>query len=212
MAAHSPITLDIHSPMKNCSTRPSAYCGTAIPTNVEIYDVVTYIVDLIERKGWEFFVHEDFEDLRNDAYMRVTERIGKYNPAKGKFGPWAYSVVLNLICDAYKRKLKERGMFVPYVCEDDEGDEYIPSEVELYRSNDFRPDREVETAFHLERIEGAIDDLPCRMQTVVNLIADGNKRREVAKILGVTPNAVGMLYNRSRKVLREVLSDILSAA
>lgn len=198
--------------MKNCSIRPSAYSGTAIPSDVELYDVVNFIVDCIERKDWKVFVRKDFEDLRNDAYIKVFERLSKYNPSKGKFGTWAYSVVFNFVCDAYQKKLKECGMFSPLVCKDDDGDDYTPSEMELYRSDDFRPDREVETAFHLERIEGAIDDLPCRMQTVVNLIADGNKRREVAKILGVTPNAVGMLYNRSRKVLREVLSDILSAA
>lgn len=191
---------------------PSAYRGTTIPSNVELYDVVNYIVDLIERKDWKVFVHEDFEDLRNDAYIKVFESLGKYNPAKGKFGTWAYSVVFNLACDAYKKKFKERGMFVPYVCTDDDGDDYTPSEVELFRSDEFRPDLEVETVSHLEEIEGAIDNLPCRMQEVVNLMADGNKRREVAKMLGISPNAVGMLYNRGRKVLREVLSDILAAA
>ena len=198
--------------MKKTHKTPSAYCGTTIPSNVVLYDVTNYIVDLIERKDWKVFTREDFEDFRNDAYIKVFESLGKYDPSKGKFGTWAYSVVFNLACDAYKKKLKERGMFVPLVCTDDDGDEYIPSEVELYRSNDFRPDREVETASHLEEIEGAIDNLPCRMQEVVNLMADGNKRREVAKMLGISPNAVGMLYNRGRKVLREALVDILSAA
>jgi len=201
--------------MKNNSTRMSAYAGTngfAIPTDIELYDMVNDIVDYIERLDWKYFTREDFEDMRHDAYIKVRDRLSGYDPTRGRFRTWAYRVVFNLACDAYKQLLKRLNLFSPLVLEDEDGEDFDSHEAELSRSDEFRADDAAETQYYLETIEGAIDNLPSRMREVVNYMVDGYKRRDVAKILGISPNAVGMLYNRGRKVLRGALTDILNAA
>ncbi|MDA0834948.1 MAG: sigma-70 family RNA polymerase sigma factor [Planctomycetota bacterium] len=70
------------------------------------------LVQRYERRLWRVllrFVHDPdlAEDLVQDTFLRVYERLDMFDPAR-RFGPWLFQIGVNLSLD-YLRKKKRRG-------------------------------------------------------------------------------------------------------
>lgn len=86
------------------------------------------------------------------------------------------------------------------------------NEVSWFIRPDFEPlaggnsaDYEVECREMCDRLERAIGRLPENQRYVFNLNRDGYKPKEIAEMLGCTPNTVSILLCRAKKTLRAEL-------
>lgn len=59
----------------------------------------------------------------------------------------------------------------------------------------------------LERLMRVIASLPEPIQRVLTLLSEGKRPREIAAVLGCTPNAAAIRCSRARRALREKLQE-----
>jgi RNA polymerase sigma-70 factor (ECF subfamily) len=69
------------------------------------------------------------------------------------------------------------------------------------------PEEQVAMAHERDRLRSAIQHLPMVHRQVIMLILEGLSHAEIAEVLGITENNVGVRLNRARKALREALEE-----
>lgn len=134
---------------------------------------------------------EDAEDVVQDAFVRILERIDRIEDGR-PFHPWLYRVVANLAI-SYGRARSVRT--------------YSPLREDLLRAPGPAPDRAAELAELRERLLNALDMLPEEQRTIV-VLADIEElnSREIGEILDMPSGTVRYHLHLARGTLRRVLS------
>lgn len=131
------------------------------------------------------------EDIVQEAFLKLWNKPQMWDASRGaKFATWFYRIVTNLAIDKVRKK---KAVAVGEV-------------INVF--SDTRPSQE-EALYENEKqaaLEGAIQSLPDRQKTALNLcVYEGLSNREAADILGVSVKALESLLVRAKSALKEEL-------
>jgi len=139
---------------------------------------------------------DDRQDLAQEILLQLWRSLPRY---EGKASPctWVYRVALNtaLAWGRAERRRRQRQVRLLDV-------EETPA-VETEPGERYR-DRET-----LEQLYAAIHRLPKVDAAVLLLYLDDLGYREMAEVLGISENHVGVKLNRARKALAQLLKEVL---
>ena len=140
---------------------------------------------------------EEAEDLTQEAFIRIYQRLGSFRADGGSFKSWALKVSRNLIIDRYRqeRRFQQTGgsselesMHIP--------DEKVAS-----------PHRTVEQTEASRILHRALRALsPDIREAIILRDLEGMNYHEMAQVLGIPEGTVKSRINRARMVLARTLS------
>jgi len=133
---------------------------------------------------------EDAEDLVQETYMAVLQRIGTFEPGR-PFAPWFFRILVNRGLNARKaRSLRAV--------------DQIPDGTAAHGPT---PEREAERTELRERLRRAMDALPERQRVIVELFElEGFGGPEIAEILEISDGTVRWHLHEARKTLKKALA------
>jgi RNA polymerase sigma-70 factor (ECF subfamily) len=133
---------------------------------------------------------EDAEDLVQDAFMAVLQRIDTFEAGR-PFGPWFFRILVNRGLNARKaRSLRTV--------------DEIPESAATHLAS---PEREAERSELRGALTEAMAALPERQRTILQLFdVEGFGGPEIAQILEISEGTVRWHLHEARKTLRGVLS------
>lgn len=135
---------------------------------------------------------EDAEDVVQDAFMRALERIGTLDVER-PFRPWFHRIVVNHALNLRR----SRSVRVT---------EALPDELAATTSS---PLRDAENAAIRDRLRDALESLPERQRTIVQLAdLEELNSTEIAEILDVSAGTVRWHLHQARQALRAVLEPL----
>lgn len=140
----------------------------------------------------------DFEDLLQEVMLRLWEKLGSYDPAKGKFRSWLSYVVRNIVLN-FVQKNKTRIHKLEQFSQEVKGHAAFHSEV----------DRMIEREWKLHISGMAMESIRSLFSetaiAVFELSLEGLDRMQVSKRLQITPDSVKVLKCRVKsRYLMEV--------
>ena len=140
---------------------------------------------------------EEAEDLTQEAFIRIYQKLASFRAHSGSFKGWALKVSRNLIIDRYRqeRRVQQSGGS----CELESmniADEKLAS-----------PHRSVEQAEASRILQDALRALsPDIREAIILRDLEGMNYHEMAQVLGVPEGTVKSRINRARMVLARTLS------
>ncbi|HEX2090766.1 MAG TPA: sigma-70 family RNA polymerase sigma factor [Longimicrobiaceae bacterium] len=133
---------------------------------------------------------EDAEDLVQEAFLAVLERIDTFQAGRS-FAPWFYRILVNRGLNA--RKARALRVTEP-----------IP---ETAAARSTAPDREAERSELREELRSALEALPERQRTIVELFElEGFSGPEIAGILDIPEGTVRWHLHEARRTMRLALA------
>lgn len=135
----------------------------------------------------------DAEDLVQDAFLRALDRISTFDPARQRFAPWFFRLLINTGLNTRRSRAVRA------------------TEPELLdaRSSDAMPDELLERREIRDRFAAAVAKLPPRQQTIVTLYeVDGLSAAEIAQSLDIAPETVRWHLHEARRALRLALAPL----
>jgi RNA polymerase sigma-70 factor, ECF subfamily len=133
---------------------------------------------------------EDAEDLVQDAFMAVLQKIDTFQRGRG-FSPWFFRILVNRGLNARKARALRTTDEIP-----DAAASAGPS-----------PERHAEQAETRDRLRRAMDGLPERQRVIVELFElEGFGSTEIAEILEIADGTVRWHLHEARKALRQTLA------
>ena len=147
---------------------------------------------------------DDALDILQDTMMKLVQKYAERPP--GEWGPLFHTILQSRIRDYY-RKNRVRNRFRVWFGRGDEEDPADPIQ-SLEDPSGLGPDRELDSARGMERLAGAVRELPPRQQQAFMLRAlEGLDVADTARAMRCSEGSVKTHYSRAIHVLREKLSD-----
>lgn len=136
---------------------------------------------------------KDAEDVVQDSFTKVWQRPKLYNPERGaKFTTWFYRIVLNASIDLKRKSKPVYGL-----------------EEQMVDGDFQRQDERIIEAESYQELEDAIQQLPERQQTALNLCYYENlPQKEAAEVMGVGLKALESLLSRAKMNLKETFVNL----
>lgn len=132
----------------------------------------------------------DADEIAQDAFLRVWQHAGRWEPGRARFGTWLYRIVVNLALD---RKRRPEWQPLDDAAELPDG---APDAVDVIA--------ERQTA---DLVDGALQRLPDRQRAAIVLFhQEGLSMRQAAEVLGIGETAFESLLARGRQALRAALA------
>jgi RNA polymerase sigma-70 factor, ECF subfamily len=143
--------------------------------------------------AWRILEHrEDAEDVVQDAFIRALERLATLDPAR-PFRPWFHRIVVNAALN-YRRGRSVRVT------------EPMPADVMATTTS---PETYAANALLRGRLRAALDELPERQRTIVQLAdLEGMTSSEIADVLDLSAGTVRWHLHQARHTLREALGAL----
>ena len=128
----------------------------------------------------------DAEDVVQDAFMKVWQKAGQWQPGRAQFSTWLYRVVVNRCLDL-KRKPVNAALDNVAEQSDDRPDAY----------------EDIETRQRNAKIQAAVADLPERQRTAIALsYTAGMSNAQAAETMEISVKAFESLLVRAKRELR----------
>ena len=127
---------------------------------------------------------EDFEDFYQEACLQIWKSRKSFQE-RSKWSTWIYRITLN-VCLSFAKKNKRKG-----------------NKIEI-----FHEESEKNTAFQNESLNllyNAIKKLSEVDRAIILLYLEENKHKEIASIIGTSPNNIAVRINRIKKQLKILL-------
>lgn len=141
---------------------------------------------------------DDAHDATQEALLRIVRELAQFDPARGRFRPWALTVARNVCRDGLRRRGLERAAF--------DGDGHARSEASASASPD--PERLVIARQGATSLARALDDLPAPMREAIVMFHVGEASyEEIASALRVPMGTVMTWLHRGRQRLRAALEE-----
>ncbi|HVM82542.1 MAG TPA: RNA polymerase sigma factor [Candidatus Binatia bacterium] len=132
----------------------------------------------------------DAEDVVQDAFLKVWQKAGQWQPGRAQFSTWLYRVVVNRCLDL-KRKPVNAALDNVAEQSDDRPDAY----------------EDIEARQRQARIAAAVAELPERQRTAVALsYTAGLSNAQAAETMEISVKAFESLLVRAKRELRERLA------
>ncbi|HET7229330.1 MAG TPA: sigma-70 family RNA polymerase sigma factor [Longimicrobium sp.] len=133
---------------------------------------------------------EDAEDLVQEAFMAVLQRIGTFEAGR-PFAPWFFRILVNRGLNARKSRSLRAVEAIP----------------EATAAHGPSPEREAERTELRGRLRTAMDALPERQRVIVELFElEGFAGPEIAEILEISDATVRWHLHEARKTLKKALA------
>ncbi len=133
---------------------------------------------------------EDAEDLVQDAFMAALQKIDTFERGRS-FGPWLMRILVNRGLNARKARTLRTTDEIP----------------ETAASSAASPERDAERGELRTRLAAAMEALPPRQRTIVQLFElEGFGSPEIAGILEISEGTVRWHLHEARKTLRRALA------
>jgi RNA polymerase sigma-70 factor (ECF subfamily) len=133
---------------------------------------------------------EDAEDLVQDAFMAVLQKIDTFERGRG-FSPWFFRILVNRGLNARKARALRTTDEIPVAA----------------AAAGFSPERQAEQTELRDRLRGALAALPERQRVIVELFElEGFGSTEIAEILEIADGTVRWHLHEARKALRQALA------
>lgn len=130
------------------------------------------------------------EDIVSEVFMKVFVNLEKYEHRGYSFSSWLYKIATNKLIDHYRQAGKRSTVDVEKV---------------LHIKTVDDTQKKVAASLEIEKVKQVISDLPDNYQEILNLKFFGQlSNTEIARILNVTENNVGVLVYRSLKKFRQL--------
>jgi len=151
----------------------------------------------------------DAEDVVQDAFVRVSTRLGDFEGASS-FYTWLYRIVVNLSIDLIRRRQRDRRAPV----EDEAGRDALQAEHQLWPHFDAtHPGRQAERHELAGHLRQALTLLPEIHQAVLLLRElEGMSYQEIAKALRVKKGTVMSRLFHARRSMQEHLNRLMREA
>lgn len=132
----------------------------------------------------------DAEDVVQDAFLKVWQKAGQWQPGRAQFSTWLYRVVVNRCLDL-KRKPVNAALDNVAEQSDDRPDAY----------------EDIETRQRNAKIQNAVADLPERQRTAIVLsYTSGLSNAQAAETMEISVKAFESLLVRAKRELRARLA------
>jgi RNA polymerase sigma-70 factor (ECF subfamily) len=132
----------------------------------------------------------DAEDVVQDAFLKVWQKAGQWQPGRAQFSTWLYRVVVNRCLDL-KRKPVNAALDNVAEQSDDRPDAY----------------EDIETRQRNAKIQAAVADLPERQRTAIVLsYTSGLSNVQAAETMEISVKAFESLLVRAKRELRARLA------
>jgi RNA polymerase sigma-70 factor (ECF subfamily) len=142
---------------------------------------------------------EDAEDLVQEVFLRVYRARKRYR-ARSKFSTWLFTIAINLTRNNRRRQAVVQLYTPEYVAVDSQ-----PAEESLFDSGD-QPVGRIEHEELAAAVRRAVQGLNERQRRAVLLNKfEGLGYEDIARLIGLTPQAVKSLLFRARANLRQAL-------
>jgi RNA polymerase sigma-70 factor (ECF subfamily) len=139
---------------------------------------------------------EDCQDLAQEILLQAWRSLPQFEGRAGAH-TWFYRVALNTALGWHRKERRRRERQQPLIGVEDLPMTGADSEQQLHQ-------REV-----VERLYVAIQQLPKADAALVLLYLDDLSYREMADVLGISENLVGVKLNRARKALGELMKEVV---
>lgn len=173
----------------------------------DIFDGIDNRVRHYGANGGKDLPRQDLEDIFQDAATKVIANQASFNLDKCHGFPQAYGYQVATFQerDAFRKAERRRKTFTSFE-RTNEDDETFDALDKLGCCDEaYEPDRELESKEAQAYIWDKMDSLSERYRQVLTLAANGEKPREIAKILGCKPTEVSMTLFRARQALKKAL-------
>ena len=134
-------------------------------------------------------IYRDTKEDREDLFQEIVYQLWKSYPSfkgKSKFSSWMYRIALNTAMASF-RKLKVNITYPEQVPENQSSEQ---------SSQDTQ----------MEKLLGAIKKLDPADRAIVSLYLDDLNYTEIAEVVGITANNVGVRLNRIKHKIKELLN------
>ncbi|MBN1126677.1 MAG: sigma-70 family RNA polymerase sigma factor [Sedimentisphaerales bacterium] len=132
------------------------------------------------------------EDVAQEVFLAAFKKIHTYNPAKGCFSTWLFTIARNKSVNAIKRRRIRR---------------VFPIQEERRKS---APDDQLQRRELFLRLDAALEELPIRLRTVFVLaVFHELPYEEIARIEGIRIGTVKSRISRVRKKLIVAMNGYL---
>jgi len=144
--------------------------------------------------------HQDTEEVWQDIFMKVWERIDKWNSEMGSFQAWLNEVAKNTILDAIRKRKRIREMLLST-----EDESKMP--MMNYESPILPPDKQMEIQETMKVIDQALDEISKPNHRIAWILRhlEGLSISEISKTLGCKENTAKIWIFRCSKELRKIL-------
>lgn len=132
----------------------------------------------------------DLEDFFQDVYVKAQSGIARFDSRKASLKTWVSTIARHCLIDFIDHERRRTSLFEPFTATDEDGDDYVAPQIAGYRGDEFEADRDLQTAEAISIIDDARSKLCGSRRQVVDLMEEGYKPREIAKITGWTPEKV----------------------
>jgi RNA polymerase sigma-70 factor (ECF subfamily) len=150
---------------------------------------------------------EEAVDLAQETFVRVYLNRNKFNPKK-KFTSWMYAIATNLARDRMRWLSRHRNVSLETPVGDNDA-----SLGDSLKENRLAPNESLERDEQINQVKKALSEIPEDLRTPLVLVEyEDMSQAEIADVLNCTPKAVENRLYRARKLLREKLTQLISAA
>ncbi|MEQ8455431.1 MAG: sigma-70 family RNA polymerase sigma factor [Sandaracinaceae bacterium] len=151
---------------------------------------------------------QDALDVVQDGFVKVHKHIGKFQ-GTSSFYTWLYRIIMNLSIDHVRRRKNSKGLEYDDAVRR-EADEVAGDGTLLPRILDANPGKTVVRRELLEKIQGALDELPEYHREVILLREiEGLSYEEMSEALGVPKGTIMSRLFHARKKMQAALSDYM---
>ena len=137
----------------------------------------------------------DADDVTSITFMKMNENLSSYSPDKAAFSTWLFRIANNAIIDHTRRTSNSQ---------ESEWEEFFDPAAPEYQEPEAKALAEDDKAELLKAI-GKLTDKERRIVELKYLSGLGNK--EIAEILGITANNVGVVLHGALKKLKKILGE-----
>jgi len=155
--------------------------------------VVRYQRPIYNAAFWVLRKAEDANDVTQDVFLKVAERLDDYDP-EYKFFSWIYRIAVNEALNLLRRNGRE---------------EALDDEIDIPAGESSNPERRAGEAELAKRIQGALMHMATNDRLVLTLRHFSEcSYQEIAEILDVDEKTVKSRLFEARHRLRDLLVDL----
>jgi RNA polymerase sigma-70 factor (ECF subfamily) len=141
---------------------------------------------------------EDAEDICADVFKNFLSQMDRFDPSRGSVMTWVVSMARNAVIDEYRRKRPAMESL----------DEMTGPRTRAFVNGNPGPLRDLVSDEALARIRRSLARHPAELREMFYLRFDqGLRVREVAEVMGISPDAAKQRFARALRALREELAE-----
>lgn len=139
---------------------------------------------------------ETAEDVTSEVFLKAMRAFERYNPGKAAPRTWLLTIARNTVTDHLRRSRRQGSMNIPL--------DRMPDLVSSLPS----PEQRLIKEERIRALLQAVNSLRAGEQEILSLrYGSGLANTEIARQLGISPNAVAVRLHRALKRLRKVVDD-----